>query len=50
METKTISSEENTFELKEMRLETVEELETAIAPGGFGFGCGCNGWFGAYCG
>lgn len=38
------------FELKEMKLDAVEILETAIAPGNIGFGCGCNAWFGAYCG
>ena len=39
------------FEMKEVDLEGVEELEKAIAPGIFGFGCGCNvGNVGIFCG
>ena len=39
------------FEMKEVDLEGVEELEKAIAPGIFGFGCGCNvGNIGIFCG
>ena len=38
------------YELTAFNLDKVEELETAIAPGGFGFGCGCKGVFGAFCG
>lgn len=43
-------NDEKKYELTEVDLSSVEELETAIAPGGVGFGCGCGGWFGAYCG
>lgn len=39
------------FEMKEVDLEGVEELEKAIAPGIIGFGCGCNvGNIGIFCG
>lgn len=40
----------NNYELTGFNMDKVEELETAIAPGGFGFGCGCKGVFGAFCG
>lgn len=39
------------FEMKEVDLEGVEELEKANAPGIIGFGCGCNvGNIGIFCG
>lgn len=39
------------LEMKEIDLEGVEELETAIAPGIIGFGCGCHvGNIGIFCG
>lgn len=43
-------SEKKNYQMKNFSLDKVEELETAIAPGGFGFGCGCKGIFGAFCG
>lgn len=43
-------SEDTNYQLKKFNMDKVEELETAIAPGGFGFGCGCKGIFGAFCG
>lgn len=50
MVTKGTTLNEKEYKLNAFDLDAVEELETAIAPGGFGFGCGCNGIFGAYCG
>lgn len=39
------------YEMKEVDLDAIEELESAIAPGFLGFGCGCNGInFGMWCG
>lgn len=38
------------FKLTEINMDEVDELESAIAPGGVGFGCGCGGILGAYCG
>lgn len=44
------TTEKANYQLSSFSLDKVEELETAIAPGGVGFGCGCKGIFGAYCG
>lgn len=39
------------LEMKEVKLDGVEELEKAIAPGIIGFGCGCHvGNLGVFCG
>ena len=39
------------YEIEEIDLSSVEELETAIAPGGLGIFCGCGGGnFGIWCG
>ncbi len=41
----------DTNDIKEINLKLIEELETAIAPGIIGFGCGCGaGNLGIYCG
>lgn len=34
----------------EVNLDEIEGLETAVSLGGVGFGCGCGGIFGAFCG
>lgn len=34
----------------EVNLDEIEGLETAVSLGGLGFGCGCGGIFGAFCG
>lgn len=39
----TIEASTEKFEMKEVDLGAVEELETAIAPGGLGIFCGCDG-------
>lgn len=44
------TTEQKNYQMTSFDMDKVEELETAIAPGGFGFGCGCKGIFGAYCG
>lgn len=44
------TNEKKNYQMTSFDMDKVEELETAIAPGGFGFGCGCKGIFGAYCG
>ncbi len=44
------TTEKKNYQMTSFDMDKVEELETAIAPGGFGFGCGCKGIFGAYCG
>lgn len=49
METEEMVGKTN-YQLSAFDLDKVEELETALAPGGVGFGCGCSGIFGAYCG
>ena len=37
-------------DLVEISLDEIEGLEDAVSLGGFGFGCGCGGIFGAFCG
>lgn len=44
------TTEQKKYQMTSFDMDKVEELETAIAPGGFGFGCGCKGIFGAFCG
>jgi hypothetical protein len=52
MDTRKMDKKSNVqYELNEVDLSSVEELETAIAPGAIGFGCGCRqGNLGIYCG
>lgn len=47
-----VNEDENigTDDLVEISLDEIEGLEDAVSLGGFGFGCGCGGIFGAFCG
>lgn len=44
------TTKENNLKIENVDLNSVEELETAIAPGGVGVFCGCVGTWGIVCG